>query len=129
MIATTQSQTTPQKKQKRSWSKGIPRSLYEEILSYEPLEVRIERNNNYMRAYIVTNSESVVGTSICSTIDKFDFKKGKVLALGRALAALKKKCTDYPVRVSYSDFPKNWTLKQVENVMCSPVMAKSAYLG
>jgi len=103
--------------EKYRWTRGLDRKLVATILELEPDEVKFVIGRPVsVRCIIRRGQESGTGVAICSVLDPFDERDGKVKAAGRAVAALIKKQDSHPIRASWDSFPARWTKAQIDRV-------------
>lgn len=103
------------------WKRGLSRTLVDEILNLNPEEVLFQIvQPKYIKCIIKTKNHTGTGISICSLLDEKDFnvRKGKNIAAGRAVKALKKLCTSSFIRSWETDarFPRTWTIGQANKL-------------
>jgi len=107
--------------------------ILREIRTFNPVLVSFEiypRSCVICEVRLSDKGENVArGVAICSVRDKFNVKKGKLRAAGRALKALKNSRCSEPIRDSFDKFPGGWTLRQAKRVLYySSVCFKSLYI-
>ena len=105
------------------WTKGLPGNMIKQILEMEPELVDcIYSMPKYTEFIIRKKDEWGVGIAICSPIEVidgwgdstlFNAKKGKIVAAGRAIAALKTKKSSLPIR---KKFPFSWKRSQIKRL-------------
>ena len=105
-----------QLRKQNKWKRGLSRNLVEGISSFNPTSVTFDiEHPELIRCIIKTNNGTGVGLAICSVLDFFEEKRGKHLAAGRALKALKNGTNADMIRCDH-DFPQSWTFRQAGRV-------------
>lgn len=112
--------TNKELRKRNKWKKNLSRRLVEEIISFPTENVEFEiKKPDYVKCTIKTKDAVGVGISICSFIDEpvFDEKRGRNIAAGRAVKALKNmECSEPIRRWTYDCFPMTWFIRQAEKV-------------
>ena len=101
-------------KEETRWARGLDSRVIRRIAEMEPDEVLFHvKMPRFVVCAITKGQELGRGVAICSVRDKqiFDVSRGKNIAAGRALHALKLKRHDRPIRRVFS---RTWLPSQVK---------------
>lgn len=121
-------------RKKNKWKRGLSRKLVENISSFNPYVVEFTITYpDFISCVIKTDHGEAEGIAICSWLDEpsWDEKRGRNIAAGRAVKALKNRSDSEHIR-SWSDgFPQTWFIRQANklNKLYYLLGWKSVYMG